>query len=60
MTVVELVVSEAKVWARGATTHWDVAPSVVLGSNGSDIVVGEPLTPPSQAVSVVQWMQYQD
>ncbi|MEU4706066.1 type VII secretion-associated protein [Nocardia salmonicida] len=56
MTVVELVVSEAKVWARGATTHWDVAPSVVLGSNGSDIVVGEPLTPPSQAVSVVQYL----
>ncbi|MGW6698591.1 type VII secretion-associated protein [Nocardia sp. NPDC055049] len=56
MTVVELVVSEAKVWARGATTHWDVAPSVVLGSNGSDLVVGEPLTPPTQAVSVVQYL----
>jgi type VII secretion-associated protein (TIGR03931 family) len=56
MTVVELVVSEAKVWARGATTHWDVAPSVVLGSNGSDLVVGEPLTPPAQAVSVVQYL----
>ncbi len=56
MTVVELVVSEAKVWARGATTHWDVAPSIVVGSNGSDLVVGEPLTPPTQAVSVVQYM----
>ncbi|MFE1593179.1 type VII secretion-associated protein [Nocardia sp. NPDC058705] len=56
MTVVELVVSEAKVWARGATTHWDVAPSVVLASNGSDLVVGEPLTPPTQAVSAVQYL----
>ncbi|MFD3507617.1 type VII secretion-associated protein [Nocardia sp. NPDC058666] len=56
MTVVELVVSEAKVWARGATTHWDVAPSIVLGSNGSDLVVGEPLAPPTQAVSAVQYV----
>lgn len=56
MTVVELVVSEAKVWARGATTHWDVAPSVVLGSNSSDLIVGEPLTPPTQAVSAVQYL----
>ncbi|MFC6009668.1 type VII secretion-associated protein [Nocardia lasii] len=56
MTAVELVVSEAKVWARGATTHWDVVPSVVLGSNGFDLVVGEPLNPPAQAVSVVQYL----
>ncbi|WP_446224432.1 type VII secretion-associated protein [Nocardia sp. IBHARD005] len=56
MTVVELVVSEAKIWARGTTTHWDVAPSIMLGSNGSDLVVGEPLTPPTQAVSAVQYV----
>ncbi|NKX90510.1 type VII secretion-associated protein [Nocardia coubleae] len=56
MTVVELVISEAKIWARGATTHWDVVPSVVLGSNNSDLVVGEPLTPPTQVVSAVQYL----
>ncbi|MFC4377484.1 type VII secretion-associated protein [Nocardia halotolerans] len=56
MSIVELVVSEAKIWARGATTHWDVVPSVVLGSNGSDLVVGEPLTPPTQVVSAVQYL----
>ncbi|APE33297.1 type VII secretion-associated protein [Nocardia mangyaensis] len=56
MTVVELVVSEAKIWARGTTTHWDVPPSIVLGSNGSDLVVGEPLTPPTQVVSAVQYL----
>ncbi|KAF0848326.1 type VII secretion-associated protein [Nocardia caishijiensis] len=56
MTVVELVVSEAKVWARGDTTHWDVVPSIVLGSNNSDLVVGEPLTPPTQVVSAVQYL----
>ncbi|MCA2210266.1 type VII secretion-associated protein [Nocardia rosealba] len=56
MTVVELVVSEAKVWARGATTHWDVVPSIVLGSNNSELVVGEPLTPPTQVVSAVQYL----
>ncbi|MFE3545509.1 type VII secretion-associated protein [Nocardia sp. NPDC059177] len=56
MTAVELVVSEAKVWARGATTHWDGPPSVVLGSNGSELVVGEPLTPPTQVVSAIQYL----
>ncbi|MFB7878019.1 type VII secretion-associated protein [Nocardia sp. NPDC056064] len=56
MTTVELVVSEAKVWARGTTTHWDGPPSVVLGSNGSDLVVGEPLTPPTQVVSAIQYL----
>ncbi|MGY0503302.1 type VII secretion-associated protein [Nocardia sp. FBN12] len=56
MTVVELVVSETKVWARGATTHWDVPPSIVVGSNGFDLVVGEPLTAPTQAVSAVQYL----
>lgn len=56
MTTVELVVTEAKIWARGATTHWDVPPSIVLGSNNSDLVVGEPLTPPTQVVSAVQYL----
>ncbi|UGT53527.1 type VII secretion-associated protein [Nocardia asteroides] len=56
MTTVELVVTEAKIWARGATTHWDVPPSIVLGSNNSDLVVGEPLTTPTQVVSAVQYL----
>ncbi|MFE9787912.1 type VII secretion-associated protein [Nocardia salmonicida] len=56
MTVVELVVSDAKVWARGATTHWDVPPSIVLGSDSSRLVVGEPLAPPTQVVSAVQYL----
>ncbi len=56
MATVELVVTDTRVWARGATTHWDVAPSIVLGSNGFDLVVGESLTPPTQVSSVVQYV----
>ncbi|MGK8520536.1 type VII secretion-associated protein [Nocardia asteroides] len=56
MSEVELVVTEARIWARGTSTHWDAPPSVVLGSNGFDLVVGEPLTPPTQVSSVVQFV----
>ncbi|WP_454194213.1 type VII secretion-associated protein [Nocardia sp. Marseille-Q1738] len=56
MSDVELVITEARLWARGATTHWDLPPSIVLGSNGFDLVVGQPLTPPTQVGSVVQFM----
>ncbi|MBF6219840.1 type VII secretion-associated protein [Nocardia abscessus] len=56
MSEVELVVTEARVWARGADTHWDVPPSVVLGSNGFDLVVGQPLNPRTQVGSVVQFV----
>ncbi|WP_029903286.1 type VII secretion-associated protein [Nocardia brasiliensis] len=54
MSTVELVVTETRVWARSAVTHWDGPPSIVLGSNGFDLVVGESLTPPTQVSSVVQ------
>ncbi|WP_405167210.1 type VII secretion-associated protein [Nocardia sp. NBC_01499] len=56
MSTVELVVTETRVWARGATTHWDMPPSIVLGSNGFDLVVGESLTPPTQVSSAVQYL----
>ncbi|WP_280311317.1 type VII secretion-associated protein [Nocardia abscessus] len=56
MSEVELVVTEARIWARGADTHWDVPPSVVLGSNGFDLVVGQPLNPRTQVGSIVQFV----
>ncbi|WP_327112720.1 type VII secretion-associated protein [Nocardia sp. NBC_01730] len=56
MSTVELVVTEARVWARGATTHWDVPPSIVLSSNGFDLIVGQPLTPPTAVSSAVQFI----
>ncbi|WP_433757236.1 type VII secretion-associated protein [Nocardia sp. CA-135398] len=49
------MVTDTRIWARGPTTHWDAPPSVVLGSNG-DLVVGEPLTPPTQVSSAVQYV----
>jgi type VII secretion-associated protein (TIGR03931 family) len=55
MSVVDLVVTDKRIWARGPATHWDVPPSVVLGSHG-DLVVGEPLTPPTQVSSAVQFI----
>ncbi|MEV5837410.1 type VII secretion-associated protein [Nocardia sp. NPDC052112] len=55
MPNVDLVVTDTRIWARGPATHWDVPPSVVLGSNG-DLVVGEPLTPPTQVSSAVQYV----
>ncbi|WP_330232969.1 type VII secretion-associated protein [Nocardia sp. NBC_00508] len=56
MSDVELVITESRIWARGAATHWDLPPSIVLGSNGFDLVVGQPLTPPTQVGSVVQFI----
>ncbi|WP_157129130.1 type VII secretion-associated protein [Nocardia amamiensis] len=56
MSEVELVITEARLWARGATTHWELPPSIVLGSNGFDLVVGQPLTPPTQVGSAVQFI----
>ncbi|MFE7741397.1 type VII secretion-associated protein [Nocardia sp. NPDC057455] len=56
MSEVELVVTEERMWARGADTHWDMPPSVVLGSNDFDLVVGQPLTPPTQVGSVIQFV----
>ncbi|WP_411997246.1 type VII secretion-associated protein [Nocardia sp. CWNU-33] len=55
MSVVDLVVTDTRIWACGPATHWDVPPSVVLGSNGN-LVVGEPLTPPTQVSSAVQFV----
>lgn len=55
MPSVDLVVTDTRIWARGPATHWDAPPSVVLGSNG-DLVVGEPLTPPTQVSSAVQFV----
>ncbi|WP_054815772.1 type VII secretion-associated protein [Nocardia arizonensis] len=55
MSAVELVVTEARIWAVGPATHWDVPPSVVLGGDGG-LVVGASLTPPTQVSSVVQYV----
>ncbi|MEU7764858.1 type VII secretion-associated protein [Nocardia sp. NPDC049190] len=56
MSEIELVITETRIWARGATTHWDVPPSIMLGSNGFDLVVGPSLTPPTQVGSAVQFI----
>ncbi|MFQ6393057.1 type VII secretion-associated protein [Nocardia sp. KC 131] len=55
MAVVDLVVTDTRIWARGPATHWAVPPSVVLGSDG-DLVIGESLTPPTQVSSAVQFI----
>ncbi|MGW0248722.1 type VII secretion-associated protein [Nocardia goodfellowii] len=55
MSHVELVVTDTRIWAVGPTTHWNVPPSVVLGSNGN-LVIGEPLAPPTQVSSAVQFV----
>ncbi|WP_109525471.1 MULTISPECIES: type VII secretion-associated protein [Nocardia] len=55
MSTVELVMTDTRVWAVGPATHWEVPPSVVLGSNGN-LVVGESLTPPTQVSSAVQFV----
>ncbi|RJO72134.1 type VII secretion-associated protein [Nocardia panacis] len=56
MSVVELVLTDTRVWARGSATHWDTAPSIALGSNGFDLVVGEPLARGNQVSSAVQFV----
>ncbi|MEU8896893.1 type VII secretion-associated protein [Nocardia sp. NPDC048505] len=55
MSRVELVVTDTRVWAVGPATHWNVPPSIVLGSNGN-LVVGESLAPPTQVSSAVQFV----
>ncbi|NKY89192.1 type VII secretion-associated protein [Nocardia veterana] len=54
MSTVDLILTDSRVWARSESTHWDGAPSVVPASDGTNLIVGEPLQPPSPAVSVVR------
>ncbi|WP_280435314.1 type VII secretion-associated protein [Nocardia carnea] len=54
MPAVEIALTETRLWAWSANTHADLVPSVVPGSDGRTLVVGEPLTPPSIAVSPAQ------
>lgn len=54
MTAVELIVTDARLWARSSNTHADMPPSVAPGSDGMSLVVGEPLAPQSMACSAVQ------
>lgn len=51
--VVDLVLTDTRLWAWSAYTHADMPPSVTPGGDGR-LVVGEPLAPPSIAVSVPQ------
>lgn len=54
MTAVEIALTETRLWAWSANTHADLVPSVVPAGDGQGLVVGEPLAPPSIAVSPVQ------
>ncbi|MBF6327465.1 type VII secretion-associated protein [Nocardia transvalensis] len=54
MSAVEVVLTDAHVWARSESTHWDGPPSIVPASDGTTFVVGEPLHPRYPAVSVVR------
>lgn len=54
MPVAEIALTETRLWAWSANTHTDVTPSVVPTGDGRSLVVGEPLAPPSIAVSPVQ------
>ncbi|WP_280234017.1 type VII secretion-associated protein [Nocardia cyriacigeorgica] len=54
MTAVELTLTETRLWARSSNTHADLPPSVAPGSDGTSLVVGEPLVPQSMACSAVQ------
>ncbi|WP_040833648.1 type VII secretion-associated protein [Nocardia brevicatena] len=51
--VVDLALTDTHLWAWSAYTHADIPPSVTPGGDGR-LVVGEPLAPPSIAVSVPQ------
>ncbi|MBF6247063.1 hypothetical protein IU471_26305, partial [Nocardia elegans] len=55
MSAVDLVLTDTRIWARGPATHWDGAPTVVLGSDGG-LVVGAPFSPPDQVSSAVQFV----
>ncbi|MET8797085.1 type VII secretion-associated protein [Nocardia sp. NPDC004568] len=50
----EIALTETRLWAWSANTHTDFTPSVVPAGDGRSLVVGEPLAPPSIAVSPVQ------
>ncbi|GGL24104.1 type VII secretion-associated protein [Nocardia jinanensis] len=54
MPVVEIALTETRLWAWSANTHTDLTPSVVPSGDGRSLVVGEPLAPPSIAVSPAQ------
>ncbi|WP_328390970.1 type VII secretion-associated protein [Nocardia sp. NBC_00416] len=54
MSSVEIALTETRLWAWSANTHTDLTPSVVPSGDGRSLVVGEPLAPPSIAVSPVQ------
>ncbi|WP_433491708.1 type VII secretion-associated protein [Nocardia grenadensis] len=54
MPVAEIALTETRLWAWSANTHTDLTPSVVPTGDGRSLVVGEPLAPPSIAVSPVQ------
>jgi type VII secretion-associated protein (TIGR03931 family) len=54
MPVAEIALTETRLWAWSANTHTDLTPSVVPTGDGAGLVVGEPLAPPSIAVSPVQ------
>ncbi|MCM6776142.1 type VII secretion-associated protein [Nocardia sp. CDC159] len=55
MSTVEVALTDARLWARGATTHWDGPPSIVPTSDHTGFVAGEPLRPRYPAVSVVRF-----
>ena len=54
MSVVEIALTETRLWSWSANTHADLVPSVTPASDGRTLVVGEPLAPPSIAVSAAQ------
>ncbi|WP_459549346.1 type VII secretion-associated protein [Nocardia sp. X0981] len=54
MSAVEIALNETHLWSWSANTHADLIPSVVPATDGRTLVVGEPLAPPSIAVSPVQ------
>ncbi|MEV0105578.1 type VII secretion-associated protein [Nocardia sp. NPDC050799] len=54
MPVAEIALTETRLWAWSANTHTDLIPSVVPAGDARSLVVGEPLAPPSIAVSPVQ------
>ncbi|MFI5777206.1 type VII secretion-associated protein [Nocardia sp. NPDC051570] len=54
MSTVEVALTDTRLWARSAATHWDAPPSIVPTSDRAGFVVGEPLVPQNPAVSVVR------
>ncbi|MQY19592.1 type VII secretion-associated protein [Nocardia macrotermitis] len=54
MSNVDVVLTDARLWARSESTHWDGPPSIVPASDGRSFVVGEQLRPQYPAVSMVR------